>query len=120
MNELPAEQSFTDTADEVLAEVDQCVRRNPGTALLVAVGTGLVIGLLVRALRPEPTAQRRVADVLEDIECRLRDFAEPALRNVGTFASEGASAIQEGLHTGEARFERLLRDARKRLRKILS
>ena len=65
------EEPISSAASECCAEVDECVRRNPGTALLIAVGAGLVIGLLVRGLRPEPTPRHRLAQLLEDIECRL-------------------------------------------------
>ena len=96
--------------------MDECVRRNPGTALLIAVGAGLAIGLLVRGLRPEPDARHRALRMFEDLECRLRDAAAPVLRRAGALASDGADALQDGLHSGDG----LLRDARNRLRRLFS
>ena len=77
MNETTVNEP-TNAAAECCAEVDQCVRRNPATAILVALGAGLAIGLIVRALRPEPTPQYRVARLLEDLEDRLRDVTGPS------------------------------------------
>ena len=119
MKESIIEQPATEAAAECCAEVDQCVRRNPGSALLFTLGAGLLIGLLIRALRPAPSPKARVAQLLEDLEWRLRDAAEPTLRKANAFASDGASAVHDGLNRGEAQLDRLLRDARKRIRKFL-
>lgn len=120
MNETTVDETVTDATAACCSEMDERVRRNPGTALLVAVGAGLAIGLLVRALRPEPTPRSRIAHLLEDLECRLRERAEPALRKAGAFASDGADILQDGLHRSEARLERIIREARQRIRKVLS
>lgn len=104
------------SATECCAEMDQCVRRNPGTAILIAVGTGLVLGLLVRALRPEPTPQYRVARLIEDLEDRLRDATAPVLRKASALASDGLDAA----HTGEAKLERLFGDATRRVRRLFA
>lgn len=120
MNESTAYQPTayqpTNAAAECCTEMDQYVRRNPGTAILVAVGTGMAIALLVRALRPEPTPQRRVAQLLNDLEGRLRDVTGPALRRASSLASDGLDAAQHG----EARVERLLGDATRRVRRLFS
>ena len=115
MNESSVNEA-TNAAADCCAEVEQCVRRNPGTAILVAVGTGLAIGLLVRALRPEPTPQYRVARILEDLEDRLRDVTGPVLRKASSLASDGLDAAQEG----RSRAEGLLADATRRMRRIFS
>jgi len=120
MNEPNLEQPIADATAECCAEMDEYVRRNPGTAILLAVGAGLAIGLLVRAFRPEPTPRSRVAQMLEDLEERLREHAEPVMRKASSLASDGASALQEGLHSGEARIGRLFRDSLKRLRNFRS
>lgn len=120
MNESTFDEPRTTASADCCAEVDECVRRNPGTALLIAVGTGLAIGLLVRALRPEPSPRDRVAQMLEDLEDRLRGAADPAIRKAGLFASEGANALQDGLHSSEARLERLVRDTRRKLHRLFS
>ena len=119
MNESTVEQPAA-AAAEYYTEADQCVRRNPGSALLVAIGAGLVIALLVRALRPEPTPRSRLADLLEDLECRLRDSAEPAFRKANALASDGTKALHEGINRGEANLDRFIRDASRRVRQFLS
>ena len=99
--------------------MDQYVRRNPGATLLVAAGMGLALALLVRALRPEPTPRRRLKNLIDDLEDRLRDAATPLLRKASGLASGGAEALRDGAHDGEAWAERLLRDATRRVRKLV-
>ena len=115
MNETNLNEPIAAAAD-CCAEVDQCVRRNPTSAILCALGVGLVIGLLVRALRPEPTPQHRVVRLLEDLEDRLRDAAGPVLRKASALASDGLEAA----HHGGSRAESLLADATRRVRRIFS
>ncbi|MEO6789147.1 MAG: hypothetical protein ABI318_23740 [Chthoniobacteraceae bacterium] len=114
----PTTEPVTNPAEKCCHEVDERIRRNPGTAMLIAVGAGLAIGLLVRALRPAPTPQHRVARMLEDIQRRVRDVAGPALHRAGALASEGAEAVSDGLHTGGARLGRFVRDGGKKLRHL--
>lgn len=106
----------TNAANECCAEMDQYVRRNPGAAVLAAVGVGLAIGLFVRAMRPEPTPQHRVARLLEDLEDRLRDVTGPMFRKAGSLASDGLDAA----HEGRSRAEGLLSDATRRVRRMFS
>ncbi len=98
------------------AELDQCVRRNPGGSLLVALGLGLALGILVRGLRPEPRPQHRLAELLEDLEERVRETSAPAFRQASKLASESAQVLGSGLHRGEAQLERVLRQTARRLR----
>ncbi len=112
MNESNIPES-SQPAAECCAEMDQYVRRNPTAAIASAVGAGLAIGLLIRAMRPEPTARDRVARIFDELECRLRDAAAPALSKVGALASDG-------LQQGEARLDRLVRDGRHRIRNLFS
>lgn len=119
MNE-PITEPVTNAVEKCCADVGQRIRRNPGTAMLIAVGTGLAIGLLVRALRPERTLQHRVARMLGDIERRVRDTAGPALHKAGVLASEGAEAVRDGLHTGGARLGRLFRAGGKKVRHLFT
>ena len=86
--------------------------------MLIAVGAGLAIALIVRALRPEPTPQHRITRMLEDIQRRVRDVAGPAFHKAGELASESAEAVSDGWHTGGARLGRFFRDGRKRLRHL--
>ncbi len=106
----------TNAAAECCAEVDHCIRRNPTGAILAAVGAGLAIGLIVRALRPAPTPQDRVVQILEDLQDRLRDATGPVLRKASSLASDGLDAAQ----SGGARAERFLGDATRRVRNLFS
>jgi ElaB/YqjD/DUF883 family membrane-anchored ribosome-binding protein len=120
MNESTIEEPVTDRMADCGAEMDDRVRRNPGTALLIAAGAGLAIGLIVRALRPEPTPRNRAMQLLKDLEARLRDVTEPALRKAGEMASDGASVVQDGLHNGSVGLKRAFHDARKRVVNLFS
>ncbi len=100
MNQHPTpdetDTESTSSASECCEGLDQRVRRNPSAAVLIAAGTGLAIALLVRALRPEPTPQRRLAKMLGRIEDRLHDLTAPVLRKASALASDGMEAAQEG------------------------
>lgn len=102
------------SASEACAEMDRRVRRNPGTALMIAVGAGLAIGMLVRAMRPEPTPQDRLARILEDVEDRLREVTGPVIRRASSLANDGLEAAH---HTG-AHAESILSDAVRRVRRM--
>lgn len=93
-NEPDSHSTFR--ASECCGDLDQRVRRNPSAAILIAAGTGLAIALLVRALRPEPTPQHRLARMLGKLEDRLHDLTAPVLRKAGELASDGMEAAQEG------------------------
>lgn len=101
---------------ECCSEMDQYVRRHPGQSLALALGTGIIAALLIRALRPEPKPQQRLAALVADLEERLRDIGEPTMRKAGAYAAEGAHAVGDGVHRGEVRFERFLKQAGRRLR----
>lgn len=116
----PLTEPVPNAAAECCKDIKQSIRRNPGTTLLIAIGTGLAVGLLVRALRPEPTVRYRAARMLEDLEKRMRDATAPALRKAGDLASEGAEVMRDGWHTGEARLGSLVREGRNRLARLFS
>ena len=115
MNESTVHEA-ANAAAECCSEVNQYVRRNPTSTIVFALGAGLAIGLLVRALRPEPTPQYRVARLIEDLEDRLREAAGPVLRKASALASDGLEAAQHG----GSRAESLLSDATRRVRRIFS
>ena len=118
MNE-PFTEPVTNAVEKCCADVGQRIRRNPGTAMLIAVGTGLAIGLLVRALRPERTLQQRLARMLGDLDHRVREATGPALHKAGVLASEGAEAVRDGFHTGATRLGRFFRNGGRKLRDLL-
>jgi hypothetical protein len=102
--------------EEYRRETEECIRRNAGSAILIAIGAGIALGLLARALRPAPTPQERMSRLVDDLEDRLRNLTGPILRRAGALASDGLEAAQHG----EARAERFLGDATRRLRKLFS
>ena len=116
----PITEPVPNAAAKCCQEVEQRIRQNPGTTLLIAIGTGLAIGLLVRALRPERTAHYRVARMIEDIQQRMRDATAPALHKARELASEGAEAVRDGWHAGEARVGSLVRAGRNRLKRFFA
>jgi ElaB/YqjD/DUF883 family membrane-anchored ribosome-binding protein len=118
MSELKPNETLKQDAAEACAGVDDCVKHHPGAALVAALGAGLVIGLLARALRPppEPTPRQRIVRLLEEFEDRLREITAPALHKAGAYAGDQVDSIAESLHSGEARLERMLSDAGARLR----
>jgi len=117
--ESVGENPALEAAADYRAEAQDCVRRNPASAVLFALGAGLLIGILVRALRPDPTPQSRIATLLDSIEDRLRDLAKPAIGKAGAIAASGAEAVQDRLRSSEARVERFLSSVGKKLRKHL-
>ena len=108
----PITEPVPNAAAKCCADVEQRIRRNPGTTLLIAVGAGLAIGLLVRAL------QDRVARLLKDVEHRVRKATGPALHNAGELAEEGAEAVRDGLHSGGARLGHFFSDGSRKLRHL--
>ena len=113
MNESNLNESPDNIASECCSEMEDCVRRNPAASIAIAVGVGLAVGLLVRALRPAPTARDRVSHILEELDWRLRSAAAPVIDKVSSVASEG-------LQQSEAGIERLIRDGRRRIRSLFS
>ncbi len=116
----PITEPVPNAAAKCCQDVEQRIRQNPGTTLLIAVGTGLAIGLLVRALRPERTAQYRVARMLEDFQDRMREATAPALHKAGELASDGAEAVRDGWDAGKTRLGSLVREGRNRLTRFFS
>lgn len=86
---------FENTNSDCCAELDSAVRENPTGAILLAVGAGLALALVVRALQPRRT-EHRAARLLEDLRERLNDLADPALRRASALASNGAGLLHEG------------------------
>lgn len=89
MNELENNNS------ECCAELDSVVRENPTGAILLAVGAGLALAFVVRALQPRP-AEHRAARLLDDLRERLSGLADPALRRASGLASDGAGLLHDG------------------------
>jgi hypothetical protein len=107
-------------AEESYHEVEECVRRHPGTSLLATILAGVALGLLVRALWPEPKPQNRALRLLDEIEDRLRDLAGPPLRKASHVAGDQIHSFGKRLRQGEAGIEKALRRVGKRVGGLFS
>jgi len=101
-------------------EMEECVRRNPGTSLLATILAGVALGLLVRALLPDRKPENRALRLLDEIEDRLRDLAEPSLRKVSDVANDRMHLLGKRLRQGEAGLEKTLRKVGKRVGGLFS
>ena len=100
------------------AAFDGAIRDNPTRAILAAVGVGIAIALVVRALQPRPVEQR-AARLLEDLRERLQDLADPAYRRASRLASNGASVVQDGVdHLSGLHLDRAFNRFSSRLRNL--
>ncbi|WP_395736187.1 hypothetical protein [Prosthecobacter sp.] len=79
-----------DSISRSVAQVENCVRKNPGGAMLVAAGIGVVAMLLTRALQPPPPPRSRAQRLLEDIQERLNHLVE-----------QGSEALSHGMESVE-------------------
>lgn len=93
--ETPAE---TTTGSSFLLQTGDLIRRHPIAAALATLGLGCVIGVVARELLTPPPRQRAM-QLLEDIQARLAEYAEPAGRRIGHLAEDGAGAVKRGLHS---------------------
>jgi hypothetical protein len=83
-------------ATNAVSEGARCIRERPGQSVLVALGIGLVAGVLIgRALRPAPRSfaltdsKEKLAELLGGVAANLRG---PLERTVST-VSDGASNL---------------------------
>lgn len=98
---LPAMPSHTNTLSDLTDQVENLIRRHPIAATLATVGFGCAVGVAARSLlAPQPTTPRhRVTELLEDIQNRLSEIAEPAYERAHELADEGRDAVKHGLHS---------------------
>ena len=108
---------FENQTSDCCTDFDGVVRENPTRAILFALGAGVALAFVVRALQPRP--QHRAARLLEDLRERLGDFADPALRRASGLASNGASLVQDGMDQfSSLHLDRTLNGVTKRLRNL--
>lgn len=119
MNTPNHEPANPQNVAECCERMSQYVRRNPVATMVGALGAGLVIGLLVRSMRTE-TSCTRLAQLVEELEGRLRDTALPAFRKASAILQEGTSALGKGFREGESRVEQQLRTVSQRIQKLFS
>ena len=98
--EVPVTERTRQAASNITEQVEGLIRRYPVIAALATVGFGCAVGVAARALlTPPPTPKNRALQLLEDIQVRLADFAEPAYERATDLADEGRSAVKHGLHS---------------------
>lgn len=100
------------------ANLDVTIRDNPTRAIAIAVGAGVALAFLVRALQPRPV-EHRAARLLEDLRDRLDDLADPAYRRVSGLAKNGASLMRDGAdHVSHLRLDRTINRLTSNLRNL--
>ncbi|MBE2283398.1 MAG: hypothetical protein IAE77_08045 [Prosthecobacter sp.] len=85
------------TPPTFLGQLERVIRHHPMAATLATVGFGCAVGIAARELlAPTPTPKSRVMHLLEDIQSRLADFAEPAYDRASDLMDDGAKAMKRG------------------------
>lgn len=93
---------------------------HPSSALLLAVGCGLALGLLVRTIFPHPP-ESRAARLLAEVRDRLHDIAEPIQRHTENLMESGAGVVKSGVsQLQDLHLERGIQKLGKRFRKLFS
>ena len=78
------------------AKLQSLARENPTRSLLVAIGTGLAAGLLVRTFRPR-IPESRTARLLADVRSRLHDIAVPVRQQTEHLVESSSGALKNGV-----------------------
>jgi len=104
---------------DYMEEMDECVRRNPASSILIALGVGLLIGAAFRALQPR-RPENRVAAMLDDIQHRLHQLSKPVYRKAARVADSGGDLVREGVdRLSDMHLDRRLKGWSRRLRSYL-
>ena len=103
---------------EQVSTLSRLARENPTRTLLVAIGLGLAVGVLVRALQPRPS-ENGATRLLADIQERLHDIAGPVRRHADHVVESGASTVRNGVaQLHDLRLDRGLRQLGRRLKSL--
>jgi hypothetical protein len=92
---MPAEPS--PASPNPLMQFETYVRQPPGGTLLAAAGLGLLAVVVARAVST-PSSRNSAVRLLEDIQHRLAELAQPAYDRVSGLAEDGAHAFDKGVH----------------------
>lgn len=80
-----------------VSTVEAAIRRHPIAAILTVVGVGCAVGVMTRELlTPAPAPKNRALRLLEDIQSRLAELAEPARDRVSQLTEDGVNAVKHG------------------------
>lgn len=106
--EVPVTQAASPTP---CSQLESLIRRHPFTAALATLGIGCAVSLVARELlAPPPSPKQRALQLLEDIQSRLAEIAEPAYDRASDLADEGVSSVKRGLDSlGSSRLGSRLR-----------
>jgi len=105
---------------DYMSEVDEAVRRNPAGAILVALGVGLLIGVVIRSLQPQKP-ENRIASMLDDIQHRLHQLSKPVYRQAARVAENSGDLVREGMdRLSDMHVDRRLKGWGRRLRRLIS
>ena len=91
-------QDPTAQSSTCCASLEERVRENPACAIFTAMGIGIALALVVRALRQPEPPRSHVKQLLEDIQERLHDLTDPALSRLNEFAGDSTAALKKGVH----------------------
>ncbi|WP_395748912.1 hypothetical protein [Prosthecobacter sp.] len=92
------EETPAPKAANFLSQMETLIRRHPVTAALTTLGFGCAVGIVARELLTPPPPRHRALQILEDIQSRLSDIAEPAYDRASDLADDGISAVKRGLN----------------------
>lgn len=102
----PCVDAATDACTKSAAQVKEYVQHHPTTTVLVAVGFGLAAALVIRALTPPPPRNRALR-LLEDIQDRLSELAQPVYARAASLTEDGAGVLSRGMDSlGDLHLER--------------
>ena len=105
---------------EYAAKLQKLASENPKRTLLAAIGVGLVVGYLVRTLRPR-TLDSRTARLLADVRSRLHDIAVPIRKQTEHLMESSTSAVRHGVaHLNDLHLGRGLKKLGQRFKKLFS
>ena len=108
------------TITDCAAKLQKLASENPKRTLLAAIGVGLVVGYLVRTLRPR-TPESRTARLLADVRSRLHDIAVPIRKQTEHLVESSTSAVRNGVaHLHDLHLGRGLKKLGQRFRKLFS
>ncbi len=95
------ETSVTGAApSQPMTQIESLIRRHPFVAAMATVGFGCAVGIVARGfLTPPPSPKHRALQLLEDIQDRLSELAEPAYDRASHLTDDGLSAVKRGLHS---------------------
>jgi len=88
------QEDYAQTPESCCEGLKDYVRENPTRVILAGVGVGLLLALALRPRKPARSEHRAIR-ILEDIQHKLKEIAEPAYHRAVSAADRGAAAVKE-------------------------